>query len=164
VSRGQHLRRPEGCYPWVRRSYVPDGTSSTTTRESQDREATRGAVPREESTRLVDDRPGRMAVRDLPRRRSACRGRFYEPANVLAGHRRPCTCVVGVSAGHWFEHGSNVCPGLCGVSRWLQVADLRRWLNPCPEMPVAVEPGFSRAIRRSARRSSSTGGRPGRFG
>jgi hypothetical protein len=48
-----------------------------------------------------------------------------------------CTCLVCISAGGWFEHGSNVCPGVCRVSRWVQVGDLRRWRSACPGAPFS---------------------------
>ena len=44
-------------------------------------------------------------------RRSANQLRFGETADVITGRWRVCACLVGFSAGHRFEHESNVCPG-----------------------------------------------------
>ena len=58
------------------------------------------------------------------------RGRDHEPLST-------CTCLVCISAGGWFEHGSNVCPGVRGFSQCLQLRDLRRWRSACPGAPFS---------------------------
>jgi hypothetical protein len=85
------------------------------------------------ATSPVHDKPTVSDGRTSSVDSSTSISRWHEMSRVSGTHTLgPCTCLVCISAGGWFEHGSNVCPGVWAASGCAQAGDLRRWRSACP--------------------------------